>query len=79
MAKVPPEVSAYMSKIGRKGGKKGAATTNAILTSEVRQEAGKKSAAALTPAERKSRAKKAAEAMWAKKRAAAKKKQAADK
>jgi hypothetical protein len=72
VAKVPPEVSAYMARIGRKGGAKSIATVNANFTTEQRRKAGKKAADALTPAQRKSRASDAAQAMWAKKRAAAK-------
>jgi hypothetical protein len=66
--KRPPlssELSSYFSKIGRKGGKIGALVTNAILTTEQRQAAGKKAAAALTPKARSERARLAAKKRWA--------------
>jgi hypothetical protein len=68
MARVSDEISRYMAKLGRKGGKLGAITTNAKLTTAQRKRAGKKAAAALTPAERIARAQKAARARWGKKK-----------
>jgi hypothetical protein len=61
---VPPEVSKYFSKIGKKGGSISVDIVNANLTHEQRVEAGKKAAAALTPDQRKQRARKAAKARW---------------
>ena len=68
MAKVSAEVSRYMAKLGRKGGKLGAAITNAKLTTAKRKRAGKKGAAKLAPAERSARAQLAARARWGKKK-----------
>ena len=67
---IPPEVSAYMAKIGRKGGIKGIAVVNAKLTTAKRRRAGKKAMAAqkLTPEERSERARKAAAERWRKQR-----------
>lgn len=49
MAKVLPELSAYLAKMGRKGGKKG----------------GPARAAAMTPEQRSESARKAVQARWA--------------
>jgi hypothetical protein len=51
MAKIPRELRAYLSKLGRKGGKKG----------------GPARAAAMTPEQRSESARKAVMARWAKK------------
>ena len=69
---VPPEVSAYMARIGRKGGAKSIAKVNAKLTTAQRKRAGKKGAAnsKLTPGERSARARAAARARWAAKKKA---------
>lgn len=50
-AKVPPEMRAYLAKLGKKGGKKG----------------GPARAAAMTPEQRSESARKAVKARWAKK------------
>jgi hypothetical protein len=55
MAKVPPEFSAYLAKLGRKGGKKGGPARAAAMTAEQRSES----------------ARKAVNARWAKKKKAA--------
>jgi len=52
MAKVPPELSAYLAKLGKKGGKKG----------------GPARAAAMTPEQRTESARKAVNARWAKRK-----------
>jgi hypothetical protein len=52
MAKLPPEMREYLSKLGRKGGKKGGAAR----------------AAAMTPEQRSESARKAVTARWAKKK-----------
>ena len=52
MAKIPPELSAYLSKLGKKGGKKG----------------GPARAAAMTPEQRSDSARNAVKARWAKAR-----------
>jgi hypothetical protein len=52
MAKIPPEMRAYLSKLGKKGGKKG----------------GPARAAAMTPEQRSESARKAVMARWAKKK-----------
>ena len=67
---IPANVRKYLSEIGKKGGTKGAAVTNAKLTSAQRKRAGKKAAAALTPEARSKRASLAAKARWAKVKAA---------
>jgi len=56
MAKVPPELSAYLAKLGKKGGKRG----------------GPARAAAMTPEQRSESARKAVNARWAKKSGKAK-------
>jgi hypothetical protein len=64
-----PEVRKYLKRITSKGGKIGAAVTNAKLTPAERKaravKASKAAAEALTPAQRKARARKAATARWA--------------
>jgi hypothetical protein len=70
---VPPEVSAYFRAIGKRYGARGAAVTNANLTTAQRRKAGKKAAAALSPAERSARASIAAKARWAAKKGTEKK------
>jgi hypothetical protein len=50
MAKIPSELSAYLSKLGKKGGKRG----------------GPARAAAMTPEQRSESARKAVNARWAK-------------
>jgi hypothetical protein len=52
MAKIPPELSVYLSRLGKKGGKKG----------------GPARAAAMTPQQRSESARKAVQARWAKKK-----------
>jgi len=52
MAKVPPELSAYLAKLGKKGVKKG----------------GPARAAAMTPEQRTESARKAVNARWAKRK-----------
>jgi hypothetical protein len=42
MAKVPPEFSAYLAKLGRKGGKKGGLARAAAMTAEQRSESARK-------------------------------------
>jgi hypothetical protein len=51
--------------LGKTYGAKGAATTNAKLTTAQRKRAGKKAAAKLTPEQRKERARQAARTRWA--------------
>jgi len=52
MARIPPDLRAYLSKLGKKGGKKG----------------GPARAAAMTPGERSASARKAVMARWGKKK-----------
>jgi hypothetical protein len=71
---VSPEVSAYLSGLGKRGGKIGGKKAAEKLSPTERSERAKKAsdAVSLTPKERSERAKKAAAARWGKK--AAKKK-----
>jgi len=46
MVKVPPEFSAYLAKLGRKGGKKGGPARAAAMTAEQRSESARKAVTA---------------------------------
>lgn len=46
MAKVPPEFSAYLAKLGKKGGKKGGPARAAAMTPEQRSESARKAVTA---------------------------------
>ena len=64
-----PEVREYLRQLGKKGGTKGAATTNAKLTPKQKslraKKGGEASTAKLTPEQRRKRASDAARARWA--------------
>ena len=73
---VAPEVSDYLRRIGSRGGKLGAAVTNAKLSPAQRKrnakKAGEASAESMTPEERSARASNAAAERWAKVKASKK-------